>query len=111
MSTSPTQRTLKYLRAKGHTCAISEHWNPFAKIRQDLFGFCDIVSLTEDGDTICVQACSGTDTSKREKKILAHKNYPLLKRSNWKILVIGWRKLKVKRGGKAIKWVEKVSEL
>ena len=37
-TTSPTQRTLKYLRDKGYTAQVVEHWNAFAKRRIDLFG-------------------------------------------------------------------------
>ena len=43
MKTSPMQRSLKHLRDAGWTCAIVEHWNLHAKIRQDLFGFGELV--------------------------------------------------------------------
>ena len=42
---TPTQRTLKHMRERGYTCQVVEHWNPFARIRQDLYGFID-----RDGD-------------------------------------------------------------
>ena len=32
---TPTQRSLKYLREQGYTVAITERWNPFARIRQE----------------------------------------------------------------------------
>jgi hypothetical protein len=41
MATSPTQLSLKKLREEGYTVAVVEHWNSFARIRQDLFGFID----------------------------------------------------------------------
>lgn len=107
---SPTQRSLAYMRKLGYTCAITEHWNQWARIRQDLFGFCDIVALKDD-ETVCVQACAGSSTSARVDKIKTHKNYLVVKQAGWRILVIGWRKLKIKRGGKAVRWEEKLIEL
>ena len=42
----PTQRTLARLRQEGALeVAIVEHWNPHARIRQDLFGFIDILAI------------------------------------------------------------------
>ena len=110
MKTSPTQRTLKYYRDLGYTCAITEHWNQFAKIRQDLFGFCDLVVLGK-GETLCVQATSGANTSARVTKIKAHANYEIVLGAGWKIVVIGWRKLKVKRGEARTVWIEKIEYL
>lgn len=46
MKTSPTQRSLKYLR--GPCCCIAqvvERWNFFAKKRIDLFNWIDIVAV------------------------------------------------------------------
>lgn len=111
MANSPTQRTLKYLRDKGSTCAIVEHWNKFAGIRQDLWGFCDILELTEDGQTVCVQTTTSSHIKERIDKIKAHKNYPILKKCNWKVMVIGWKKLKIKRGGKNFTHKEVIFEL
>lgn len=45
MKTSPTQRSLKWLRDNGYEAQVVEKWNPFAKIRQDLFGWIDIVAV------------------------------------------------------------------
>jgi hypothetical protein len=46
---TPTQRTLAWGHARGYVMAITEHWNPFAKVRQDLFGCIDLVALTPEG--------------------------------------------------------------
>jgi len=108
--TSPTQNTLKYYRKLGYTCAIVEHFNPWVKVRQDLWGFCDILALKEN-ETICIQACIRDDTAKRTHKIEAHKNYPIIKSAGWKVIVIGWKKFLVKKGGKATRWTEKIVEL
>ena len=49
MATSPTQLSLKKLREEGYTVAVVEHWNSFARIRQDLFGFIDLLALVVYG--------------------------------------------------------------
>jgi hypothetical protein len=55
--TSPTKRTLAKLRKEGYLCAIVEKFNRFAGIRQDLFGFIDILAIRE-GEIIGVQTTS-----------------------------------------------------
>ena len=44
-SKSPTQRALAELRKRGWPAAITEHWNPHAMIRQDLFGVFDLLAI------------------------------------------------------------------
>lgn len=48
------QRSMEYMREEGGIVANTEHWNPFARLRQDLFGFIDCVWLL-DGRIIGVQ--------------------------------------------------------
>lgn len=38
-------RTMSWLRKKDYTVAKVERWNAFAHIRQDLFGFADILAI------------------------------------------------------------------
>lgn len=90
---SPTERTLKALRDDGWLCAIVEKWNPHARIRQDLYGFIDILAIKPDR-TLAVQACSGGDVSRRVNKITNHENLPAVREAGWAIQVWGWRKLK-----------------
>jgi hypothetical protein len=42
---TPTERTLKAWRADGWTVAVVEKWNPHVRIRQDLFGFIDLIAI------------------------------------------------------------------
>lgn len=67
---TPTQRALAELRKQGHVAAITERWNPHAKIRQDLFGFCDILYLT-GAAIVALQVTSGANHAARRAKILA----------------------------------------
>ncbi|HOY71474.1 MAG TPA: hypothetical protein PKV03_13090 [Methylotenera sp.] len=91
MATSPTQRSLKYLREQGYTVAITEKWNPHARVRQDLFGFIDMLGI-KDGQTLAVQTTSSSSFSERKKKIEAHENLPLVLAAGWQVSVHGWRK-------------------
>jgi hypothetical protein len=64
--TSPTARELAYLRERGITAQVTERWNPFARVRVDLFGCIDIVKL--DGFITGVQVTSGTNHAARKTK-------------------------------------------
>jgi hypothetical protein len=69
---SPTARTLAALRQRGCLAAVVERWLPHARVRQDVFGFCDIVYVDrERTGTVYVQATSGTNHAARRRKLLA----------------------------------------
>jgi hypothetical protein len=104
MATSPTQRSLKLMRDRGYLCEVTERWNPFAKIRQDLYNFVDVLCIKE-GETVAVQTTSYANISARVKKISDLESYAIVKLAGWKIIVQGWRK------DKAGKWVVREVEL
>lgn len=93
MANSPTTRSLTRLREQGYTAAVVEKWNPHARIRQDLFGFIDLLALRE-GEVLGVQACAGSSASARVKKITEHENLNAVRKSGIRIEVWAWRKLK-----------------
>jgi hypothetical protein len=87
---SPTQRSLRYLRDLGYLVAVVEHWNPHARIRQDLFGWIDLLAIRDD-ETLAVQTtASGVAT--RVRKIAEAITLPAVRKAGWRILVHGWRK-------------------
>lgn len=86
---SPTQRTLKHMRGLGYTCQVVEHWNPFAKIRQDLFGFIDVLCLGND-EVVGVQSTSWGNVATRIRKIADHDNVAAVRKSGIRIIVHGW---------------------
>ena len=91
--TSPTQRSLKKLRGEGYLVAIVERWNPYAKIRQDLFGFVDLLAIRGDV-TLAVQTTSGDHVANRIEKIRGTQAAGVwLESPNRKIVVHGWRKI------------------
>lgn len=91
--TSPTQRTLAMCRKQGWDIAVVEKWNQWARVRQDLFGFIDLV-LIDGTNIIGIQATSGSNTSARVKKIAAEPRAAKWLESGGRIMVHGWRKLK-----------------
>lgn len=106
--TSPTQRTLKWLRDQGYTAAITEHWNSFVKRRQDLFGFVDIIALG-DGVTIGVQATSGSNVSARVEKICGSDHVAAWINGRNRLLVVGWSKKGPR--GKVKRWTPTLREI
>jgi hypothetical protein len=86
---SPTQRSLKKFRGDGYLCAIVEHWNQFAKIRQDLFCFIDILAIKKN-DICGIQCTSKSNLAGRIRKISDHKNYQSVKESGIRIILHGW---------------------
>lgn len=88
---SPTERSLKYLRSLGYKATVTERWNQFARIRQDLFGIVDVLAVRK-GETLAVQCTSSTNVSDRVKKIADHENTPALREAGWRLEVHGWTK-------------------
>jgi|TARA_B110000093_G_C12864885_1_gene365000 hypothetical protein len=102
---TPTQRSLKTLRADDYHCAIVERWNPHIKIRQDLFGFADLLCMKPNNSPLLVQVTS-TGWSSRIKKILNEPLALLALRSGFEIEVHGWRKLKTNKNKQTIKIIK-----
>jgi carbonic anhydrase len=88
---SPTQRSLKYLREQGYTVDVVERWIPGANIRKDLFGFIDLLAIRED-EVLGVQSTSGDNVAARVDKIANHDNLDAVRKAGIRILVHGWRK-------------------
>ena len=63
---SPTTRSLELLRELGYTAKVVEHWDPYAKIRQDLFGM-DILALKPVEPVLVVQATTGSNHAARAR--------------------------------------------
>ena len=87
---SPTKRSLEYLREKGYLCSIVEHWNSFARIRQDLWGWADILAIRKD-EVLAVQVTASA-VSERIKKIEASPTLGIVREAGIRIEIHGWRK-------------------
>jgi predicted TIM-barrel fold metal-dependent hydrolase len=111
---TPTQRTLAAMRALGRVCGSVEKFNhhvgPFG-IRQDLFGFIDLIAIDPADGIIAIQSC-GQDFSGHVNKLLGERNenvYAWLKHAPLELW--GWRKVKLARGGKAMRWKPRVADI
>jgi len=106
---SPTQRTLRQLRQEGFICGIVERFNPYAGkfgIRQDLFGIIDIIAIKHDA--ICgIQSC-GSNFAEHDRIILENEFAPEWLKANGHLELWGWRKIKLKKGGKMMVWRPRV---
>ena len=91
MATSPTQKSLQALEKEGYLCAVVEKWNPFVKIRQDLWGWCDILAVRKD-EVLAVQTTSWSEVSKRIKKIQDSDTVGKVRDAGIRIEVHGWKK-------------------
>lgn len=116
MSVSSVSRTMRQLRSEGAVCAKVEKWNPHVGthgIRQDLFGFGDIIVLDPERGVGLIQCCTNTHaahlrkiTQERTEEVVAWLNTP----GTW-LQLWTWRKLKLKRGGKARRWMPRIEEI
>ena len=108
---SNTQRTLRYIKEQGWVAEIVERFNPYAGRfgkRKDLFGIIDIIALG-DNSIIGIQS-TGQAFRKHEDKIL---NEPMARewlKSGGRLMLIGWRKVKLFRGSRAMRWEPKIKE-
>lgn len=67
-----TARTLARLRRDGALAAVVERWNPHARVRQDLFGFADVLAVVPGcPGVLAIQACAATDAARRRAKVRA----------------------------------------
>ena len=106
---SNTSRTLRYLREQGWDADKVEQWNAYAGKfgqRKDLFGIIDIIALTEHGIT-GVQSC-GSDFAAHDRKILDSDLTIRWLEAGGALMLIGWRKILLRRGGKALRWQPRI---
>jgi hypothetical protein len=93
MATSPTSRSLKILRKDGYKAQVVEKFNPYGRVRVDLFGFIDIVAIKEGESGVTgVQTTSATNLLARYKKILEIPESKLWLETGNKIIIHGWIK-------------------
>lgn len=68
--TSPTQKAGALLKRLGYLVTITEKWNAFAKIRQDAWGFVDLIAIKEGCKPLYLQVTSWGGTTDRYNKIV-----------------------------------------
>jgi hypothetical protein len=100
--TSPTQRALALCKSLGWRAGIVEKWNQWARIRQDLFGFCDLVVLDGRPGVLAIQVTSGNNVPARVKKLDENPAVVDWLRAGGRVEVWGYQKRGAR--GKAKRW-------
>lgn len=95
---TPTQRSLKHLRARGYTVAVVEKWNSHCRIRQDLWGFADLIAFNRE-EVVLVQTTTVKNMAARMTKIRENDVAKLWQQCSRtfptrRIEVHGWKKAK-----------------
>lgn len=86
-----------------------EHWNSYARIRLDLFGFIDLLWIRPDGVLVGIQACAGSSHAARRSKILASDMLPHWLQCGREVEVWSWAKQGPR--GKAKRWTLRTEAL
>ncbi len=100
---------MRELRNQGRRCAIVEKWNahvgPFG-VRQDMFGIIDIIALDPERGVVGVQSCGQAFAAHMRTLTVTRyqESHDWLSTPGTVLELWGWRKVKVKRGGKAMVW-------
>ena len=102
----PTERTLKAFREMGFAVGIVERYINFTRQRIDLFGIIDIIAIRQ-GEIIGIQSC-GQAFSSHLKKMNESEYTEKWLASGAGLQLWGWRKVKKKRGGKAMVYKPRV---
>lgn len=89
---SPTQLTMAWMKRRGFVAQIVERWNPFAKVRQDLFQVIDIVAVNKQGDLLGIQVTTRSNMSSRRAKVRESLGAKYWATHN-QIQVHGWQKV------------------
>lgn len=113
---SPSARTLELLRKQGYMVGVVERFNRFGGkfgIRQDLFNMFDLVACQPGEGIVGVQCGVGSGHQQHKRKMCEEykENKDKWLASGGRIMIFSWRKLKVKRGGKAMKHVPIIEEI
>lgn len=97
-------------------CQVVERWNQHVGphgIRQDLFGIIDVLALDPERGVVGIQSC-GEDFAAHLRKILegrAQETHDWLSTPGTSLELWGWRKVKLRRGGVAVRWQPRVREV
>lgn len=89
---SPTQLSLAHLRAHGWTVCVVEKFNHFAKIRQDAFGFGDLLACRKAGEISLIQTTTSNNMRDRKIKVIAAPEFWKWKSAGGLVFLHGWAK-------------------
>jgi len=108
---TPSARSITAMRETGWHPENVERFNHWTKRRHDLFGFADIVAMKSGETPLLIQTTSNSNFSARKRKVLESPLAALALSGGFRIMLHGWGKHKVKRGGKAVRWMLREEEI
>lgn len=111
-----TQRTMKMLREGGAMCAVVERWNQYGGlhgVRNDLFGIIDVLAISKERGILGIQVCAMSGRAAHLEKLTVDKRDESIAwlQAGGHLEIHAWRKLLVKRGGKAKRWTPDVTTI
>lgn len=108
--TSPMQRTLEVIKKNETKYWIVEIYKTWAKRKVDLFNIIDLLVL--DDGFLGIQVC-GTDWAPHVRKLMGDEseNTRAWLENQGRLELWGWRKIKKKRGGKAMVWKPRIADI
>jgi hypothetical protein len=104
---------LRALREQGRVCAIVERFNAYAGphgVRQDLFGIIDVLALDPERGVVGIQS-TGLDFAGHWRRLTQERAQEVtdwLRTPGTSLELWGWRKVKLRRGGKAERWQPRI---
>jgi len=101
--TSPTARSLAWLRERHYLVDVVERWIAQAGIRKDLFGFIDLVAV-KPGEILGIQTTTASNLAARLKKAVALPDLRAWLAAGGRFMLHGW----ALRGGR---WYCRVLEV
>ena len=117
---SPTQRTLRELRKQGRLVDTCERWIvnpgvPGGGFRKDLFGFLDMIVLDPEQGIVGIQSCGQAFKAHLDKILDSECTENVIEwlssPSKPKLELWAWRKVKLRRGAKAMRWRPRIKEI
>ena len=105
---SRLSRAMAYYREQGYRVAKVETWNIYDQKNHDLFGILDLIAIGKK-EIIGIQVCGGGDFASHHRKIMdadVSREWVTAGR----LVLIGFRKVKQKRGGKRMIWAPRIRE-
>ena len=113
--TSHMERTKARLKSDNIHHQVVERYHPRTKkypfgCKQDLFNIIDLIAL--DNGIVGIQVC-GSDLPQHKRKIMEDEksNTRAWLENKGRLEVWAWRKLKKKRGGKAMVWTPRIIDV
>lgn len=85
------ERSMRLMREREFTVDIVERWNPWGRVKNDLFGVIDLVAI-KPGLILGVQSTTKGQVGPHLKKILAEPRALMWLRAGAELWVHGWYK-------------------